>query len=116
MNDWTRFLSTAVVWVIYGLMVVGMMAMTMSPALDEEGMIAGVVFIVTIFAAYATRAIWRFPQQEGASVGRSEAGRSAGKNKRGERVARLVDDLSEDEIIELETLLLSRDDEDYRAG
>lgn len=114
MNDWTRFLSTAVVWVMYGLIVAGVMAMAMSPSFDEEWIIAVVALMVTVVAGYATRMIWRFSPAVDEAPVRTTQGRAVSKGKRGNRLARLVDDLSEDEIVELETLLLSREDEDYQ--
>ena len=76
---------------------------------------------LTAVAAYATRAIWRGTGTASAVTQGREAraeGVSEGKAKRrqAERLQALIEQLDEDEIVEMETLLMSRGDDDLAVG
>lgn len=112
MNDRYRFLSTGIVWVAYAVVMVSLFAALAisQPQFDVLLLVFVAAFVLglTAVAGFSTGSIWR-----GASVGAAPAAKQAEKAKRmaSERVERLVETLDEDEIIELETLLLTRQDE-----
>ncbi len=114
MDDRYRFLSTGIVWTAYAIVLVGLFFALIAgkPVLDELGMtILGVfVLFLTAVAGITTSTIWRSAERRAdASFGAQEAGKV--KRKLSDRVGRLLEQLDEDEIIELETLLTVRQDE-----
>lgn len=112
MDDRYRFLSTAIVWVAYAVVMVALFAALSlgAPQFDVlmQIFVAAFVLGLTAVAGISTAMIWR-----GAGGHAAASPEQAAKAKRvaSERIERLVDALNEDEIIELETLLLTRQDQ-----
>ncbi len=115
MHDRDRLWATVVVWTA---LTVILMAITAALAivgrdipLEGLAMVAVIVLSLVGAAGYSTSRIWGGAGQM-MTGDPSVAGR-AGKAKRREsgRVADLIEELDADEIVELETLLTARDDE-----
>lgn len=111
MDARTRLWATGIVWSAFTLIVISIVT---ALAVTGTDLAAGEqVFLLLVFALLvagvtaATRAIWG-----GAHVDETVKERR-GKLKRAmpSRVQRLVDDLDDDEVYELETLLLAREED-----
>jgi hypothetical protein len=110
MNELFRFLSIIVVWSAVALVMIAMFAAYAVLSLNYGGEVAvGLALILGTAAAYSTAKITqsgspRVPEQQSASE------RSV-KAKRGDRrrLERLIENLDENEVVELEELLLTRD-------
>lgn len=74
----------------------------------NSGELLGLVAIFMLGAAIATAALWTGNKETAISV---DERRSKTKRAQPTRVQRLIDDLDDDEVYELETLLLSREDQ-----
>lgn len=113
MNDLARFGATLVVWaataamVITVVVVLGASGAVLNTA--SLAVVAVALLIVLAVAARTTETIW----ESGRALPGQAQQAAATKDKRrvSGRVARLVDTLDDDELIELETLLMVRDEE-----
>lgn len=105
MNETLRFLTTAVIWLAYAGTVI---AAIITGSRLEDWVIGLVIVIFGVLAAYATRSIWRVAQPPETVLARQG---SKAKRDASDRIGRLIEALDEDEIIELETLLAVRQDE-----
>ncbi len=109
MNEKYRFLSTLAIWLAFATIMVTMFISLAASALfiDELTMIILGVFVLTLtlMAGISTAQVWR-----GARA--AEDAQAAEKAKRAapSQIERLIDQLDEDEIVELETLLMARQD------
>ncbi|MBN1963036.1 MAG: hypothetical protein JW910_00215 [Anaerolineae bacterium] len=119
MRDRDRLWATVVIWSAVTVIILGIVAaITLTgPDVAAAGLLISAVVVVMLFllgaAGFSTGRVWG-----SASQGQQEQGRAveARKEKRAvtNRVARLVDDLDDDELIELETLLMARDEDVVR--
>ncbi|MCZ7539366.1 MAG: hypothetical protein M5U29_05520 [Anaerolineae bacterium] len=105
MNDTGRIVATMIIWVallalLGGLLTtpVGAIAHANSPT------ILGIVIVLGVIAIIMTAVVWH----SATTSRRADARALGGKRKRlqGDRVARLLDELSDEEVYELEALLL----------
>lgn len=110
MTEILRFLTTTVIWLAYAGTV---LASLLSGTRVEDWVIALIVVVFGLLAAYATRKVWPFTVvQTGETLASQGVQRSAkAKRDRLERVARLMEGLDEDDMVELETLLAVQDQE-----
>lgn len=107
-----RYRATVAIWVSFMIILISLFAMLMfSRSILDSWIVGGaVMFFVTFLTAvagYATRAVWR-DSRPAALPPESQATVQKAKRSYSERVQSLIHNLDEDEIIELETLLLSR--------
>lgn len=108
MNNTTKLIATAIIWISLTLMVTTMMTSVTGPASDMGGAeLFGVILVLGMAAGLGTMAVWA-----SGLIGRrqeTEAYLAKVKRQHPDRVRRLIDDLSDDEVYQLEELLLSRD-------
>jgi flagellar motor component MotA len=112
MRDNTRLLATLIIWggftIIIGI--IGGLLATSDTTIDLGGAIIVLIILLSLMALVGTsmQAVWS------AQPGRADEDESArlAKAKRtgSRRVERLIESLDDDEIYDLETLLLSRED------
>ncbi|HLV35824.1 MAG TPA: hypothetical protein VKY59_11945 [Spirillospora sp.] len=100
MSEWVRLIATGMIW--------GCLAVVLTLGGSYSGEIVPLTLILGIAATISTVKIW----ESGRAVQAGDAGDAAGKQKRDNRFARLVDKLDEDEVYQLEELLASRRDEE----
>jgi hypothetical protein len=111
-----KFFTTGLIWMLYAGMATGIFAIGSSPSSSvSEWAVVGLILLFTILTAYATRVIWQAEALAGKSSAR-QTGQGAYKAKRDrtDRVSRLVEQMDDDELIELETLLAASREEDAR--
>lgn len=114
MDDKYRFLTTAVIWVMVSVILLGVLVAVAAPGssipISESGGLGLFAFVLIIIAGISTDTIWRAGHR--AQQQEQVTSEPAAKVKRVDSalLARLVDELSQDEVVELETLLLARDD------
>lgn len=107
MTERTRLIATTIIWTAFTA-IIGLIAVVLhGSALDLYGaMIVFAIFaVLTLAVNNSTRAIWQSDVVD--------ASQQRGKIKRHKpsRVERLIENLDDDEIYELEIALLSRDEE-----
>jgi cobalamin biosynthesis protein CobD/CbiB len=112
MRDNTRLLATLIIWgaftVIIGI--IGGLLATADTTLDLGGAIILLIIILSLMALVGSsmQAVWN---AQSASADDDESARLAKAKRTGSRrVERLIDQLDDDEIYDLEALLLSRED------
>lgn len=109
-----RLYATLITW--FAVMAIMIVLFTASNAVDTDPNMGVFVSLIFGFAAtISTAAIWISAIFDRPQF--LDAAQAAEKRKNVERtrMSRLVDRLSEDELDELETLLIARDDEVIRA-
>jgi hypothetical protein len=107
MGDTVRILATTIIWVALLILLGGLLTTPVGAIANaNSATILGVVVVLGVMAAMITAVVW----QGGITPRRADADDRAlgGKRKRlqGDRVARLLDELSDEEVYELEALLL----------
>jgi hypothetical protein len=110
MEDRFRFLTTSIIWVAFAVVLVTLfiaLAATNADMTEFQFLVlAAFVMFLTAIAGISTVSIWRAPRRADESL-RQDSGKS--KRVDASRLQRLVDEMDEDDIIELETLLRARD-------
>jgi hypothetical protein len=111
MRENARLTATLVIWIIFAIMTSAMLTSATGPiSRAGDNAIFGIVALLAATAAFSTLVVW-----VGGGRGASERDRAAhlarGKRKRAgsDRIERLIADLDDDEIYDLEALLLARD-------
>jgi len=107
MGDTGRIVATTIIWVALVILLGGLLTTPVGAIADaNSATILGIVIVLCVMAAMITAVVW----QGGVVPRRADAADRAlrGKRKRlqGDRVARLLDELSDEEVYELEALLL----------
>ena len=120
MRDVMRLIATTIIWGVFAAIAGVILTGPTGPSAAMNG--GELVALMTIFmigVIAVTYAVWH----NGFNLGRAEphntaADRPRSKYKRthDDRVGRLIDDLDDDEIYELEALLLARDREAREQG
>ena len=107
MGSRERLWATLAIWVVYLMIMVTLITANTSPASEalHEDTLLGIVLVLSLAAGSSTIGIWSRPGDTGARA----SGQTRKAKRRDTHMERLVDDLSEDELVELETLLLARD-------
>ncbi|MBN2471888.1 MAG: hypothetical protein JXN59_14290 [Anaerolineae bacterium] len=107
MRDILLFLTTSVIWAAYAGTVIT--SLLMGP--DVGDWVIGLIVIVFgMVAAYATRKLW-VPDSYELARGSEVQQFTKAKRNRQARLARLIEELDDDEMVELETLLATQDGE-----
>lgn len=113
MRDRDRLWITMAIWVIFGAIIVLFFGIALGPASKPLGQDTFFAIVAALAAAatLSTAAVWGRLGNPG--EGNRQA-QDSGKLKRADpaRIARLIESLNEDEMVELETLLLTRRDQD----
>lgn len=107
MGDTGRIVATTIIWVALVILLGGLFTTQVGAIANaNSATILGIVIVLCVMAAMITAVVW----QGGVVPRRADAADRAlrGKRKRlqGDRVARLLDELSDEEVYELEALLL----------
>jgi transposase len=112
MRDLFRFLATAVIWAAVTLITVAMFTSVRVMTGEMIPIVLGTMLFAAGAAGVGTNAIWRYGN---APVQPEAAAQQARKSKRNhrQRIERLVEQMDEDEIVELETLLMTRSDDTF---
>lgn len=108
-----RAAATIAIWMIFAVLLGSLLtSSTGAIANASGGNVLAVVIVLSIAAAGSTIAIWE-SGKESTSESRIP---SKAKRTRRQRIERLMDSLEDDEIYELQSLLLAREDDDrYRS-
>jgi hypothetical protein len=117
MDDRYRFFSTLSIWAAYTLVLMTLfiaLAAT-GAALDFVVAMALVAFVLllTTIAGVSTTSIWRSARDSSRQDALASESAHKGKRTYASRIDRLIEELDEDEIIELESLLMSRQGDDF---
>lgn len=110
MRDIYRVYATLIIWVTFGVMTLALFTIPSSVFNNASaGVLLGVLIVLAIAATTGTMAAW--DALDGSSSTEVHSVSSSAKEKRSlqNRMTRLVDDLDDDEIYELEALLLDRE-------
>ena len=105
MRDTARILATMIIWVALLILLGGLLTTPVGAISNaNSATILGIVIVLGMMAAMITAVVW----QGGTTPRRADDRALGGKRKRlqGDRVARLLDELSDEEVYELEALLL----------
>ncbi|MBN2471889.1 MAG: hypothetical protein JXN59_14295 [Anaerolineae bacterium] len=112
MNEKYRFYSTLAIWGALAAVMISLFFSLSESSLppSELVMIITGVFVLTftLMAGISTGMIWRGAR----AAEHTQAAAQKAKRAASSEIERLVDQLDEDEIVELETLLLTRQDRD----
>lgn len=118
MTDLFRVGATGFVWVIFTVFMFGLVSMASDASYYGDNVYYLLAMAITgalaLFAYMLTSRIWRgrmasAPTQQ-ANGQQAAAKASKAKRSQDDRLARLMEGLDEDQIIELESLLLAQDD------
>jgi len=104
MRDIMRFVSTLFIWGMAGGIMLASVIATNNTG--NAGILVPLVLFLSIAAAISTVGVWMGAQSHPGD----DSLRSKGKRAPSRRVERLVAELDDDEIYDLEALLLARDD------
>ena len=111
MNEKYRFFTTFTIWMAFAAVLITLFVSLAATGanMDEMAMImiASFVITLTVVAGISTGLVWR-----GAGAGSAESVEAQkGKREVSNRIERLVEQLDADEVVELETLLMARQDQ-----
>ena len=111
MGEIARIIATGAIWVGYTLLGIALFWMALASGVAFFFLVAlGILGVLTLVAALATSRVWHGGQRAAtvpplaAETGFAAAPRKA-KRDVNARLARLIEQLDEDELLELETLL-----------
>lgn len=101
-----RLIATLGIWIILSIIIISLLTSATGAVNNADGAtVFGIVFILALSAVFSTGAVWF-----GGARLEAEAVRSAKAKRHGRsRVERLIADLDDDEVYDLEALLLGRD-------
>lgn len=107
MGDTGRIVATTIIWVALLALLFRLLTTPVGAIVNaNSATILGIIIVLCVMAAMITAVVW----QGGVVPRRADTADRAlrGKRKRlqGDRVARLLDELSDEEVYELEALLL----------
>lgn len=115
MRDNTRLLATLVIWSAFTIIIgiIGAMLVTGDAELDTGGTVALLIILLALIAAVtgSTQSVWGARFADDAD---QQARRAKDKRTGRSRAERLIEALDDDEIYDLESLLLSRDESGSR--
>ncbi len=113
MNDSMRLAATVIIWIAFTLMMALIAAAVIITGTIIEGpmavVILAIMLMLTVAVTSSTRAIW----QSSAQAERPGGSRVRAKQKHRDprRIERLIEDLDDDDVYDLEALLLAREQE-----
>jgi hypothetical protein len=109
MRENIRLYATLAIW--FAFMAVTIVIFTASSAVDQPNTAVFIALILALAASVSTAAVWLSgiaEYRQSGSMSRVEQAKRKRVNR--ERLERLVNGLNDDEIDELETLLIARDE------
>lgn len=112
MRGGNQSFATLIIWIAFAATASTLFTSATSVLADASpGISLGVLIVLALAAVVSTMAVWG--AMSDAPVSRAARAGSTAKDKRmlRGRMTRLVDDLDDDEIYELEALLLAREEE-----
>ena len=116
MRDNTRLLATLIIWGTFTIIIgiIGGLLATSNTTLDLAGAIIVLIIVLSLMALVGTsmQAVWGAGAQPGSAEDDESARLAKAKRTGSRRVERLIEQLDDDEIYDLEALLLSHRDED----
>ena len=112
MRDFWRLAATITIWGMLTLVMIFTITSGTGPISHADGgQVTAIVTVLAIAATIGTAAIWRGSSGDDRRVDTTNIAR--GKNKRTgrDRIERLIQTLDDDEIYDLESLLLAREED-----
>jgi flagellar motor component MotA len=111
MRDNTRLLATLIIWAAFTIIIgiIGAMLVTAEAVLDTGGTVALLIILLALLAVVgsSTQAVWGARSADDAD---EQTRRAKDKRTGRSRMERLIEALDDDEIYDLESLLLSREE------
>jgi hypothetical protein len=115
MHDNTRLIATLIIWLVFALVmgIVGTVLIFSNVAFNWliAALVFGIVVIMAAAVTSSTGSIWGSQRESGQEHELAKAKRTSRA-----RVERLVESLGDDEVYELESLLLDREEKAGRGG
>lgn len=106
-----RILATAIIWIAITIILATSLTSAVGPMSNvNSGAVFGITLVLAITAGISTLAIW----MSGEHNQKQDEAYSKTKRTHPNRVRRLVESLSDDEIYELESMLLNQQQPDDR--
>lgn len=110
MRESSRLIATAIIWIAFTMMM-GLIAAAVATASDPLDVAGGwivfaIIMVLTVAVTISTRAIWNAAEREPQAEHDKKLKRESPR-----RMERLLEALDEDEIYDLESLLLAREEE-----
>jgi hypothetical protein len=112
MRDFWRLAATVMIWGFLTMVMVFTITSSTGPIANADGgQVTAIITVLAIAASIGTAAIWTGGRGEERRADTTNIAR--GKNKRTgrDRIERLIQSLDEDEIYDLESLLLAREED-----
>ncbi|MEP0764452.1 MAG: hypothetical protein HRF48_17100 [Chloroflexota bacterium] len=107
MGDTGRIVATTIIWVTLVILLGGLFTTQVGAIADaNSAAVVGVAVVLSVMALLITGVIWLSAILGIGATRRDPALRGKRKRLQGDRVARLLDELSDEEVYELEALLL----------
>ena len=107
MGDTGRIVATTIIWVALVILLGGLLTTPVGAIADaNSAAVVGVAVVLSVMALLITGVIWLSAILGIGATRRDPALRGKRKRLQGDRVARLLDELSDEEVYELEALLL----------
>ncbi|MBI5957959.1 MAG: hypothetical protein HY866_04440 [Chloroflexi bacterium] len=109
MRDMPRLFATLIIWLAFSILV-GTMTTSVTGAMASANgaVVFGIVLVLAVMATISTLGVW-FSGRDSSGSEVSTASRSKAKRAGSPRIERLVEQLDDDDIYELEAMLLARD-------
>jgi hypothetical protein len=111
MGAWQRFWATAAIWAGVTVTTIALFAIqsAQTPTPFSEPMLFGLVLVLLGAAVAGTRAVWQVVRETAAYDKAVRATKAKRSHTR--RVARLIDELDDEDVYDLEALLVDRERE-----
>lgn len=107
MGDTGRIVATTIIWVALVILLGGLFTTQVGAIADaNSAAVVGVAVVLSVMASLITGVIWLSAIVGIGATRHDPALRGKRKRLQGDRVARLLDELSDEEVYELEALLL----------
>lgn len=114
MRDSTRTIATLIIWVAMASLIGGLLTTSTGAISRANGAtLFGIVLVLSIMGMVSTATIWLAGR--GSAAESAETSRAKAKRQGRSRIERLIQDLDDDEIYDLEAMLLARDDDAHRS-
>lgn len=112
MKDSTRLAATLIIWIAFSAVAGSTLTSATGPIQNADGnTLFGIVALLAASAMISTISIWLGGWRASVSQQQESRQREHSKQKRAgqSRIARLIEELDDEEIYDLEALLLARD-------
>ena len=110
MRDLYRLIATIVIWVMFTGITIAMLTSSTGVFERNTGDLVPVMAILAAAATLSTISVWAGPEMLARTPHTSADSLTKRKREQRERMSRLVQDLNDDDVYELEALLLARED------